>query len=133
MLSRGAPAAVAAFLIGIGLSTVEVSAQFQPPGPPIFAPPPFRAPLPPVADDDLPPYDPPPGYRAPRGSDTVVREELPPPGPYGHVPPTYQAPPPGYQPPTGYEPDRRSPSVPPQPYEEAVRPPMTLQPPGFIP
>ena len=41
-------------------------AQFLPPLPPLGASPPLMRPLPPAAvdnDDDLPPYDPPPGYR----------------------------------------------------------------------
>jgi lipoprotein-anchoring transpeptidase ErfK/SrfK len=137
-----ATAAVIALLIGLGASA---QAQFLP-GPPGPLPPPFRS-LPPVADDDrdLPPYDPPPGYRAPASGPyaqpprTYEPEALPPPGPYGHVEPGY-GPPGGYReaaPPPAYEP--RGPATRPQygnappqqqPYDDAVRPPMIIGPGG---
>ena len=120
-----ATAYVTVVLMGLAAPAGEALAQFNPPGPPVMVPPPFRS-LPPVADDDdLPPYDPPPGYRRlPRPGagtqppQTYQREALPPPGPYGHVEPAYPpgrepvyAPPPGgYReaaPPPGYEPDPR--------------------------
>ncbi len=91
-----------------------------------MAPPPFRAPLPPAAvdnDDDLPPYDPPPGYRrAPQAGPTVSSagyetEALPPPGPYGAAPGAV----PNY-PPQGREPIWSAPGYPPG-REPAYQPP----------
>ena len=87
-------AALTALTIGLVGAPGVASAQFLP-GPPMSAPPPMR-PLPPAAvdqDDDLPPYDPPPGYRrAPQAGAygqpqrTYDSEALPPPG----VSPGYQ-------------------------------------------
>jgi lipoprotein-anchoring transpeptidase ErfK/SrfK len=94
----------AALLIGLAGSAM---AQFAP-GPILPLPPPFRS-LPPVVenDRDLPPYDPPPGYRdsAPGGvysepPRTYQQEALPPPGLYGHASPNepvYAPPPGGYR------------------------------------
>ena len=63
-------AAVTALVVGLsgGLAALPSTAlaQFLPPLPPLGASPPLMRPLPPAAvdnDDDLPPYDPPPGYR----------------------------------------------------------------------
>ena len=81
-------AAVTALMIGLMGSPGTALAQFLP-GPPSVVPPPFR-PLPPAVvdnDDNLPPYDPPPGYRrAPVGpagqpQRSYESEALPPPGP----------------------------------------------------
>jgi lipoprotein-anchoring transpeptidase ErfK/SrfK len=105
-------AAVTALMAGLsgGLLGAPGVAQAQllpPLLPPLLAPPP----QPPAAvdNDDLPPYDPPPGYRrqAPSGAygqpqRSYETESLPPPGPYGAAPgrePVY-SPPPG-QPPQG--------------------------------
>jgi hypothetical protein len=108
-------AAFTALTIGLVGAPGVASAQFLP-GPPMSAPPPMR-PLPPAAvdqDDDLPPYDPPPGYRRapPAGAygqpqRTYESEALPPPGvspgyPQGREqvyapPPGYGAPPPQQQ------------------------------------
>jgi lipoprotein-anchoring transpeptidase ErfK/SrfK len=86
----------------------EAFAQFMP-GPPGVAPPPMR-PLPPAAvdDNDLPPYDPPPGYRnaPPAGAygqqpRSYESEALPPPGPYGAAPAYPQGREPVYSPPPG--------------------------------
>jgi lipoprotein-anchoring transpeptidase ErfK/SrfK len=105
-------AAVTALMVGLSGGLVASSgtalAQFLPPLPPLLAPP--QRPLPPSAvdnDTDLPPYDPPPGYRAPAGPSgqpprSYESEALPPPGPYGAAPgypqgrePAYSSPPPG--------------------------------------
>ena len=67
-------ALVTLIMIGLAAPQGEALAQFIPPGPPVAAPPPFQT-LPPVADEELPPYDPPPGYRSS--------------GPYG-APQTYE-------------------------------------------
>jgi lipoprotein-anchoring transpeptidase ErfK/SrfK len=120
----------AAFIaILIGTLPGEALAQFQPPGPPVFVPSPFR-PLPPAAleDDDLPLYDPPPGYRGgpppgaysepPRPRDP---QALPPPGPYGHVAPSYPSREPAYEP----DPRSRGPQQ-----EQAILPPLPLPIPG---
>jgi lipoprotein-anchoring transpeptidase ErfK/SrfK len=118
-------AAVTALMMGLAGASGEALAQFYP-GPAGVAPPPFRAPLPPAAvdnDDDLPPYDPPPGYRrAPqagpygqqRGYETEV---LPPPGPYGAAPGAV----PNY-PPQGREQYGSAPGYPPG-REPAYQPP----------
>ena len=102
-------------------------------------------PLPPAVenDDDLPPYDPPPGYRRPapgygQPQRSYESEALPPPGPYAAPgrEPTYAPPPPGqygpppqgqygaapgyppgqpaYDPPPGYQQDPRGPAPRPQ-------------------
>jgi lipoprotein-anchoring transpeptidase ErfK/SrfK len=136
-------AAAIALVMGLAGSSGEALAQFYP-GPPGVAPPPMplMRPLPPAAidnDDDLPPYDPPPGYRrappAPYGQPqrSYESEALPPPGPYGAAPgrePIYSPPPgqgqygaapgypagrePAYGPPPGYEQDPRGPAGRPQ-------------------
>jgi lipoprotein-anchoring transpeptidase ErfK/SrfK len=124
--------AVSALMIGFMGAPGEVLAQFYP-GPPGAAPPPMR-PLPPPAtvdDADLPPYDPPPGYRRqqPAGSygqpqRSYESEALPPPGPYaapGGAAPNYQqgrepvySPPPGqYGAAPGYPPGREPTYAPP--------------------
>ena len=56
MVLRGT-ALVALMIIGLAAPQGEALAQFIPLGPPVGA-------SPPVADQDLPPYDPPPGYRS---------------------------------------------------------------------
>src|SRR5262245_11363149 len=114
-------ASVTALMLGLSLgASGPVMAQLLPPLPPLgTAPPPMR-PLPPPAvdnDDDLPPYDPPPGYRrpAPGGAygqpqRTYESEALPPPG-------VYAAPgrEPAYQPPQGqYGPPPQGQYAPPQ-------------------
>jgi lipoprotein-anchoring transpeptidase ErfK/SrfK len=96
-------AALTALTIGLVGAPGVASAQFLP-GPPMSAPPPMR-PLPPVAvdQDDLPPYDPPPGYR--RGPQA---------GAYGHPQQTYESealPPPGVAP--GYPQGREQVYAPP--------------------
>jgi lipoprotein-anchoring transpeptidase ErfK/SrfK len=107
-------AALTALTIGLVGAPGVASAQFLP-GPPMSAPPPMR-PLPPVAvdQDDLPPYDPPPGYRRgpPAGAygqpqQTYESEALPPPGAAPGYPQRREqvyAPPPGQSnsPPPGY-------------------------------
>jgi len=126
----------------MSLAAAPALAQFIPPGPPVALPPPFRS-LPPVNDEDLPPYDPPPGYRS-GPPQTYEREALPPPGPYGHATPAYPrdqvyAPPPGgYRealPPPGYEPMPQGPAgrpqygaVPPSQHDDGLRPPMGVGP-----
>jgi lipoprotein-anchoring transpeptidase ErfK/SrfK len=99
----------------VGLSAVSAGtalAQLLPPLPlPGMSPPPMRS-VPPVAENDenLPPYDPPPGYGRPAPSPygqqrTYESEALPPPGPYAAPgypqgrEPVYSPPPPGYSPP----------------------------------
>jgi lipoprotein-anchoring transpeptidase ErfK/SrfK len=132
----------------IGSAGAPALAQFMPPGPPAQMPPPMRS-LPPVSDDELPPYDPPPGYQAPaRGPyseppQTYQREALPPPGPYGHAAPgyprepVYSPPPAGYREaaPPNYQPDPRGGpqygAAPPQQYQEqGLRPPGAIGPGG---
>ena len=149
-------AAVTALVVGLsgGLAALPSTAlaQFLPPLPPLGASPPLMRPLPPAAidnDDDLPPYDPPPGYRrAAPGYGQPQRsyelEALPPPGPYAAPgrEPTYAPPPPGqygpppqgqygaapgyppgqpaYDPPPGYQQDPRGPA--PRPQYGAVPP-----------
>jgi lipoprotein-anchoring transpeptidase ErfK/SrfK len=120
MFLRAIP--VTALMVGLSVgllgSPSAALAQLLPPLPPLFAPP---RPLPPAAvdnDDNLPPYDPPPGYRRPlpggppgQPQRSYESEALPPPGPYGAAPgrePTY-APPPGqgqYGAAPGYPPGR---------------------------
>jgi lipoprotein-anchoring transpeptidase ErfK/SrfK len=118
-----------------------------------MVPPPFRAPLPPAAidnDDDLPPYDPRPGYRgAPQGGTyaqpprTYEPEALPPPGPYGAAPggavPNYPqgrepayGPPPG-QPQYGAAPGYREPAYGPPPGYEPERGPVGRPQYGVVP
>ena len=154
MLSRAAVAATCALLIGLTAPAGEALAQFFPPGPPIQLPSPFR-PLPPPAaelDDDLPPYDPPPGYRgAPdpgyaQPPQTYEQQPLPPPGQHRGAGPGYPErealPPTGtYReayPPRGYELPAAPPqydSVPQQQQQQqqqqhGLRPPMTVGPGG---
>src|SRR5690242_19228201 len=95
--------AVTALMIGIMGAPGGALAQLLPLPPLGTAPPPMR-PLPPPVDNDadLPPYDPPPGYRAPAQGPygqprTYESEALPPPGPYAAPgrEPTYAPPPPG--------------------------------------
>jgi lipoprotein-anchoring transpeptidase ErfK/SrfK len=119
--------AITAFVIGFAGVTSPAQAQIYPPGPRYVPPPPPFRQLPPAdLDDDLPPFDPPPGYRQPapppyaqppRGNGPIyvapppqVRaypaepepyyEPLPPPGGYREPPPggAYREPPPGYEP-----------------------------------
>jgi lipoprotein-anchoring transpeptidase ErfK/SrfK len=121
----------------------------MPPGPPADV-----RPLPPVADNDrdLPPYDPPPGYRqAPESYQpprTYQQETLPPPGGgYTHATPAhpqgrepvyapapsgvYREPPPGYQPiPHGPGGRPQIGAVPPSQRDDGIRPPMVIGPPG---
>jgi lipoprotein-anchoring transpeptidase ErfK/SrfK len=101
-------AALTTLMVGLSVATASTTlAQLLPPLPlPGASPPPMRS-VPPVAenDQDLPPYDPPPGYRrqapAPYGQQRSYESEaLPPPGPYGAAP-GYDPPPPGYQDPRG--------------------------------
>ena len=148
MLLRAA-AAVSVLLIGLAGSAAPALAQFFP-SPPQFLPPGMR-PLPPVEveDDEVPPYDPPPGYRQPGAPGPYA---LPPrgvdPGPpaqYGRGGPAYQGgvesnalPPPGVyrEPPPGYEPvdprfrtGRPNYSVaPPAAEDDGLRPPMSIGP-----
>jgi lipoprotein-anchoring transpeptidase ErfK/SrfK len=114
-------------MIGLAAPQGEALAQFIPPGPPVAAPPPFQT-LPPVADEELPPYDPPPGYRSsgPYGGppQTYEQEALPPPGPYGRANPDY-APNPGYGP--GPAPRPQYGSMPPQ-QDDGLRPPAPIGP-----
>jgi lipoprotein-anchoring transpeptidase ErfK/SrfK len=133
-------AAALALLTGLAGVSGEALAQFFP-GPPGAAPPPFRAPLPPAAvdnDDDLPPYDPRPGYRgAPQGGGygqqrTYESEALPPPGPYGAAPgapvPNYpQGRDPAYGPPPGQPQYGAAPGYP------QAREPVYGPPPGYEP
>jgi lipoprotein-anchoring transpeptidase ErfK/SrfK len=108
-------AAVTALMLGLAGSP-EAQAQYMPGSP--DARPPMR-PLPPAAindDNELPPYDPAPGYRpapAPgaygQPQRTYESEALPAPGPYGAAPgypsqgrePVYQGREPAYNPPPG--------------------------------
>jgi lipoprotein-anchoring transpeptidase ErfK/SrfK len=138
-------AAAIALVMGLAGSSGEALAQFFP-GPPGVAPPPFRAPLPPSAvdDDDLPPYDPPPGYRrAPQSGTyappprTYESEALPPPGPYGAAPgqplPNYPAArEPAYGPPPGQY-GAREPAYGPPPGQYGAREPAYGPPPGYEP
>ena len=58
--------AITAFVIGFAGVTSPALAQIYPPGPRYVPPPPPFRQLPPAdLDDDLPPFDPPPGYRQP--------------------------------------------------------------------
>src|SRR2546425_4287490 len=116
MLVRAA-AAVTVLLIGLAGPAGPALAQFFPPAPPQILPLPLR-PLPPVEaeDDEVPTYDPPPGYGRPtrgpyalppRANDPIY---VPPPPQYGRrgaypedsepygVPPVYRELPPGYEP-----------------------------------
>jgi lipoprotein-anchoring transpeptidase ErfK/SrfK len=125
MRTRTALAFTAVLLTGLAGSAGTAWAQFFPPPPPIEVPSPFGS-LPPVAPDNdanLPPYDPPPGYRQPGVSAaqpprTYEPEALPPPGPFGHVAPPPPQIEPAYPPPGGY----RESYPPPQPGYEP-RPP----------
>ena len=147
--------AITALMIGIMGAPGGALAQFLPPLPPLGTAPRPMPPMPPVDNDaDLPPYDPPPGYRAPAQSPygqprTYESEALPPPGPYaapgrepaypppqgqygaapGYPPgqPAYD-PPPGYQEPRGPAPRPQYGAVPPQ--DNALRPPMGVGPGG---
>ena len=106
-------AAVTAFMVGLSVSLLGLPgtalAQFLP-SPADLLPPPFR-PLPPAAvdnDNDLPPYDPPPGYRRPlpggpagQPQRSYESEALPPPGQYGAAPGYPQGREPAYSPPPG--------------------------------
>jgi lipoprotein-anchoring transpeptidase ErfK/SrfK len=151
-------AAVTALMIGFMGAPGEALAQFMP-GPPGTMPPPMR-PLPPVAiedDNDLPPYDPPPGYRRlpPGGASgqpprSYESEALPPPGPYGAAPgyppprePTYSPPPgqygaapgapPGREPAYGPPPGGYRESGPPPGYEPDYRGPAGRPQYGAVP
>jgi len=127
MRSRAATTITALLL---GLAGTPALAQFLPLPIPPFQQAPFQPPPPVEAEDDAPPYDPPPGYRrAPPGAQSgpqygrgypqdVETNQLPPPG-------GYRQPVPGYEPiepieprsrvgrpygdqPPAYEPDPRS-------------------------
>src|SRR5688572_614169 len=135
MVSRAALAAIT-LLIGLAAPAGEALAQLFPPGPPVALPSPFRTLPPPVeTDDDLPPYDPPPGYRGnagpyaqpPRTYDP--QPLLPPPGQYGAAP-AYPEPSDTYSPP----PPRGYRQAPPQ-YGAAPPPAVdgALRPPGLLP
>ncbi len=139
-------AAAIALVMGLAGSSGEALAQFYP-GPPGVAPPPFRAPLPPASvddDDDLPPYDPPPGYRRAPQSGTYAQpprtyesEALPPPGPYGAAPgePVPNSPAarePAYGPPPGQY-GAREPAYGPPPGQYGAREPAYGPPPGYEP
>src|SRR5262245_5116158 len=114
--------AVTALMIGFMGAPGGAFAQLLPPLPPLGTAPPPMGTLPPPgadSDDDLPPYDPPPGYRRPAPVPnsaygppprTYESEALPPPGQYSPPPqgqyatpgrePVYSPPPPGqYNPP----------------------------------
>ncbi len=127
MLLRAA-AVTAWIVIGFAGSSGVALAQFFPPGPPAIVPPSFR-PLPPgavVDDDDLPPYDPPPGFRRPLRA-----------GPMAQPPRSYES---EALPPPGFEPEQRGPAgrpqfgaVPQQPVlppllDDILRPPMVIGP-----
>lgn len=153
-------AALTALMVGLSAASAGTAlAQFLPPLPlPGVSPAPLRQ-VPPVAvenDDDLPPYDPPPGYRRPapgpygQPQRSYESEALPPPGPYAAPgrEPVYPPPPgqygaapgyppgqPAYDPPPGYQ-EPRGPvgrpqygAVPPQ-QDEAHRPPLGIGPGG---
>ncbi len=145
MLVRAA-AAVTVLLIGLGGSAGLALAQFFPPAPPQVLPPPLRLP-PPIEDDDLSPYDPPPGYGRPaspgpyalppRANEPIY---VPPPPQYGRrggypedsepygAPPVYRELPPGYEP---VDPRSRGgrPGAQPAPgQQDAIRPPMSIGP-----
>jgi lipoprotein-anchoring transpeptidase ErfK/SrfK len=119
--------AVTALVFGLAGLPREALAQFQPPGSPAVVPPPFRlSPPGAVEDDDLPPYDPPPGFRRPLQA-----------GPMTQPPRTYEQ---EALPPPGFESDPRGPSprpqlgaMPPQPalpplLDNILRPPMAVGP-----
>jgi lipoprotein-anchoring transpeptidase ErfK/SrfK len=131
MFSRAAVAATTALLIGLAAPAGEALAQLFPPGPPVVLPSPFRTLPPPVENDNnLPPYDPPPGYRGNAGQPPSYDEQqpLPPPGQYGAAP-VYPNHGDAYSPPPqrGYEP--------PSPQYGAAPPPPdgNLRPPGLLP
>jgi len=67
-MSLRAAAAVTALVVGLAGAMSPALAQIYPPQPRYVPPPPPFRPLPPleVDDDDVPPFDPPPGYRQPR-------------------------------------------------------------------
>ncbi|MBX9773464.1 MAG: L,D-transpeptidase [Xanthobacteraceae bacterium] len=131
-------AAISTLMVGLSVASAGTAlAQLLPPLPlPGLSPPPMRS-VPPVAenDNDLPPYDPPPGYRRPAPSPfgqqrTYESEALPPPGPYAAPgrEPVY-SPPPGYQEPRGPVGRPQYGAVPPQ-QDDAYRPPMGIGPGG---
>jgi lipoprotein-anchoring transpeptidase ErfK/SrfK len=149
-------AAVTILMVGLAAAPGSALAQFLPPGPPTAMPPPFIPPPPANAelDNDLPPYDPPPGYRGQSAADpyrrtprTYETESLPPPGPYGAAPVYPPARAPAYDPrpgtypeqatPPGYDPYQRGPApvgpqygaLPPQ-QDDGIRPPMVIGPQG---
>jgi lipoprotein-anchoring transpeptidase ErfK/SrfK len=109
--------ALTTLMVGLSVAyTGTALAQFLPPLPlPGASPAPMRQVPPAVVDNDdnLPPYDPPPGYRRSAPSPysqqrTYESEALPPPGPYGAAPgypqgrePVYQGREPVYTPPPG--------------------------------
>jgi lipoprotein-anchoring transpeptidase ErfK/SrfK len=158
MSSRTAVAAICFLLTGFAVPTSEVVAQPFPSLPaPAQMPSPFHT-LPPAAVEfeDLPPYDPPPGYRgAPpepgysQPPQTYEQSTLPPPGQgqYSRGRPGYPEnealPPPGsYREPYpqgGYQPPPAPPQYgsapPPQHYESAPPPQQqdALRPPGLLP
>jgi lipoprotein-anchoring transpeptidase ErfK/SrfK len=152
-------AAAIVLMIGLAGASGEALAQFIPPGPPMAAPPPFLPPPPgrEENDDNLPAYDPPPGYRGRPSADpyrrapqTYETEALPPPGPYGAAPAYPPARDPAYDPRPGAYPDRSTPpgydpyqgqpapvgpqygALPPQ-QNDGVRPPMVIGPPSGQP
>jgi lipoprotein-anchoring transpeptidase ErfK/SrfK len=151
MLLRAA-FAVSVLLIGLAGSAPPALAQFFPSAPQYL--PPAMRPLPPVEieDDEVPPYDPPPGYRQPGapGTYALPPRGIEPPVQYGRGGQIYQRgqvyqgevesnalPPPGIyrEPPPGYEPidprfrtDRPNYSVAPPAQDDGLRPPMSIGP-----
>ncbi len=134
-------AVVSVLVIGLAGASTEAPAQFFPPGPPRMVPPLFQ-PLPPPADadndDQLPAYDPPPGYDARQPSNPYARprrtyesEALPPPGPYGAAPGYPPAREPAYNPrpgergyreaAPGYDTNQRGPAYDPPPGDRGFR------------
>ncbi len=142
MLLRATTALAALTLSFAAPAGVALAQLFPQLGPPVASPSPSR-PLPPVTveNENLPPYDPPPGYGRqvmPQGQPSRIYEPeaLPPPGPYSNVPPQESYPPPGgYReayPPPAAEPDPRV--QPQQRRQLSIIPPIfdPLRPPGTV-
>ena len=142
MLLRATTALAALTLSFAAPAGVALAQLFPQLGPPVASPSPFR-PLPPVTveNENLPPYDPPPGYGRqvmPQGQPPRIYEPeaLPPPGPYSNVPQQESYPPHGgYReayPPPAAEPDPRA--QPQQRRQLSIIPPIfdPLRPPGTV-